>query len=189
MMAVQANLIANFADGTLYKLELLIIKPMTSHPLKNQLIDLNKLLLRLQTHNYVLRSVMLGNISIGQHTRHIIELVQCLQQGYDEGCVNYDNRKRDFRIETDRHFAISCIEECIHNLVRKDRPLLLIQDNDLLNSINTSYNRELIYNSEHAIHHMALIRVALREMELDLVSEHFGVAPATIKHQEKVCVQ
>lgn len=157
---------------------------MTKHPLHDQLNDLYKLLLRLRTHDYLLRSVMLGNISIGQHTRHIIELVQCLQQGYDEGCVNYDNRKRDFRIETDLHFAISCIENCNQNLVLKDRPLLLIQDNDLLKSVNTSYYRELIYNSEHAIHHMALIRVALREMDLDLVGEHFGVAQATIKHLE-----
>ncbi|MEO5997047.1 MAG: hypothetical protein ABIN89_09910 [Chitinophagaceae bacterium] len=162
---------------------------MISHPLNDQLNDLHKLLHRLQTQDYVFRSVMLGNISMGQHIRHIIELIQCLQQGYDEGCINYENRKRDFRIETDLHFAIGCIEDCIHILILKDRPLLLIQDNDLLKSVNTSYYRELIYNSEHAIHHMALIRVALREMNLDLVSKHFGVAPATIKHQEKVCAQ
>ncbi|MEO6000149.1 MAG: hypothetical protein ABIN89_25145 [Chitinophagaceae bacterium] len=162
---------------------------MISHPLSDQLNDLHKLLNVLQTKDYVFSSVMLGNISIGQHIRHIIELIQCLQQGHNGGCVNYDNRKRDFRIETDRQFAIECIEDCIHNLVPNDRPLLLIQDNDLLKSVNTSYYRELIYNSEHAIHHMALIRVALREMNLDLVSEHFGVAPATIKHHEEVCAQ
>lgn len=99
---------------------------MISHPLNDQLTELHKLLHRLQKHDYMLRSDVSGKISIGRHVRHIIELIQCLQQGYDEGCVNYVNRKRDVRIETDRHFAITCIEECIEKLILKDRPLLLL---------------------------------------------------------------
>ena len=45
-----------------------------------------------------------GN-TVGQHVRHIIELFQCLEQGYEGGVVNYEKRKRDPLIETDKEIA------------------------------------------------------------------------------------
>jgi hypothetical protein len=36
---------------------------------------------------------------------------------------------------------------------------------------------------EHAIHHMALIRVGLEEQGIPDIPPHFGVAPSTVRHQ------
>ena len=54
--------------------------------------------------------------------------------------------------------------------------------------IETNYYREILYNLEHTIHHMALIRVGLGEIGRILVDEDFGVAPSTIKFRQQ-CVQ
>ncbi len=131
---------------------------------------------------------MLGNATIGQHVRHILELIQCLMTGYATGTVDYDARKRDANLETDTTFACHTIEGLCQAIVREDKPLLLAsQSNEA--PVKTCYFRELVYNCEHAIHHMAMIRVALRELGLDLVDETFGVAAATIQYKQQICVQ
>lgn len=53
----------------------------------------------------------------------------------------------------------------------------------------TFINRELAYCLEHSIHHQALIKVGLKEQNIEnLIDENFGVAPATIRHKQK-CAQ
>lgn len=162
---------------------------MTYHLLNHQLKALLPLLYRIGEADYTLRSAMLGEATIGQHIRHIIELVQCLVNGYDNGTVNYDARIRDIRIETDKHFAGWCIRQLLESTAQADKPLQLITSGEPAVHISTFYYRELLYNTEHAIHHMALIRVGLREMHLDIVDDHFGVAPSTVQYREKVCAQ
>jgi hypothetical protein len=63
----------------------------------------------------------------------------------------------------------------------------LIDEEEIL--VNTSIERELIYNIEHAIHHMAIIQIAVKHYfkYIDL-NKNFGIAYATIKHHEK-CAQ
>jgi hypothetical protein len=49
-------------------------------------------------------------------------------------------------------------------------------------SISSSLQRELLYNLEHSIHHQALIRAGLIELNLQhLLSVDFGVAPSTLR--------
>jgi len=55
-------------------------------------------------------------------------------------------------------------------------------------AIESNFDRELVYNLEHAIHHMALIRVGINELTDVIVSEKFGVAPSTIKYRAE-CAQ
>ncbi|MBN8880389.1 MAG: hypothetical protein J0I32_22785 [Sphingobacteriales bacterium] len=148
-----------------------------------QLNELSFLLHKLHADDYTYKSSLLGDASIGQHVRHIIELSQCLLQGYAEGIVNYDARKRDAQIESEKDFALHCIQQLSCSMDRPDKPLLLIQGNDTANSLSSYYYRELMYNTEHTIHHKALIRVALREMKLPLVDDDFGVAPSTIQYR------
>jgi len=149
-----------------------------------QLNELSLLLHKLHSGDYTHKSAMLGDTSIGQHVRHIIELTQSLLQGYTEGIVNYDARKRDIQIETEKDFAQHCIRQLSSSLYRPDKPLLLVQGNDMANTVSSYYYRELMYNTEHTIHHKALIRVALREMQLTLVGDDFGVAPSTIRYRK-----
>jgi hypothetical protein len=155
-----------------------------------QLELLGQFLQHLEEHHYTMESPLLGHSSIGQHVRHTIELTQALLAGYETGKINYDKRKRNLALETDLAFAKFILAAVVKssNLDNKDLQLI-VTDNTTAGEvkINTNYFRELAYNTEHAIHHMALIRVALREMQLEIVDEQFGVAPSTLKHRETGC--
>lgn len=156
-----------------------------------QLKSLQFLLQTLAEENYVRQSPLLGHSSIGQHIRHTIELAQSLLAGYETGEVNYDNRKRDVRIETDMTFAASVLEELLQQTALPDKSIhIIITDNSTgrTEAVTSNYFRELAYNTEHTIHHMALIRVALREMQLEIVNDQFGVAPSTVMYRN-TCAQ
>jgi hypothetical protein len=130
--------------------------------------------------------------TIGQHVRHIIELFQCLENGYENGTVNYEKRKRDSAIETDKEVAGKLLKEIYSALAKEDKPLTLeaIYDDhsDQPIKIQTNFFREIAYNLEHTIHHMALIRVGITEVSSIRLPEDFGVASSTSKHR-KQCAQ
>ncbi len=131
----------------------------------------------------------LSDATIGQHTRHVIELYQCLLAGYTKGIVNYDDRKRNKLYENDTAEAITVIKEIQNDLEKPDKLLRIVSDAaDDMVSIQSNYNREVLYNLEHCIHHQALIRVALISSSGIVVSEAFGVAHSTIQHR-KQCAQ
>lgn len=136
--------------------------------------------------------VQLNQSSIGQHVRHIIEIFQCLQKGYETGVVNYEIRPREKRIETEKAYAIGLLKEIYNSLDQPDKKLILegVYDDDAstLMRFDTNYYRELVYNLEHTIHHMALIRVGLSELNSQEIPENYGVASATVKYK-KTCAQ
>jgi hypothetical protein len=131
----------------------------------------------------------LSNSTIGEHTRHIIEMFQCLENQLDGGVVNYDKRNRDYRIQTDTDFALLCIAQIKNQLLKENKNLILQQivDGEELN-IDSNYFRELLYNLEHCIHHQALIKVAVLQLEHLQIDDDFGVARSTIEYR-KQCAQ
>lgn len=131
----------------------------------------------------------LSHATIGQHTRHVIELLQCLEHNYHTGCINYDLRARDHAIEQSTEQAIQALMALKDTVgVRPDKTVDLQQsiDGELV-SIKSTYTRELLYNLEHCIHHQALIKVALQQCGVQ-VSDGFGVARSTIDFRNK-CAQ
>src|ERR1700738_46903 len=67
----------------------------------------------------------LSDSTIGQHVRHIIESFQALGYGYEKGLVNYENRKRDKRIENDKELARQLLDQIVTRLDKEDKALLL----------------------------------------------------------------
>ncbi len=154
--------------------------------LKEQLKSLTDLLSILNSSQYNNYNTYLGNASIGGHTRHIIELLQCVTNGYNNSIVDYNNRERNLQIETDKAFAEQLIDQLIASIDLEDKPMQLLIDSPEMDNakfVSTTYNREIVYNTEHTIHHLALIKVALREMQLDIVSNDFGMAYSTIQYR------
>ena len=135
----------------------------------------------------------LGNSTIAQHLRHTLEFFICLERGFEAGVVNYDKRAHDKLIETDKLIALSVlnkINEFIH-AHRTDKALKLEAAYDLdkeeFVTIETNYLRELVYNIEHAVHHMAIMKIGIREAAPYVTLAHdFGIAASTIRYQEAV---
>lgn len=154
---------------------------------KNVFVQIIDSLYQLTDEQYQHPSVTLSNATVGQHVRHVIELFLCLSQGYEPGIVNYEKRKRDIRIETDRQFAMDILHDIYRDLNKSDKELVLHSNYDDLTdeliSVRTNYYREIIYNLEHTVHHMALIRVGIKEISSIELPDGFGVASSTIKYR------
>lgn len=151
--------------------------------LKCQLSHLNELLQCISDEAYIKPIKALNGGNIGAHTRHIIEFIQCLLEQYHLGQINYDLRKRNLEIETLKAVAILQTEKLIEHLETEDKPLqhIFTNYNNQKEICSTTYFREIVYNIEHCIHHEALIKVALTELNLrHLTAPNFGVAPSTI---------
>ena len=155
--------------------------------IQNVFIQLSESLEQLSNDEYTQCSPTLFNATIGQHVRHIIELFICLEQGYEQEFVNYEKRKRDYAIESDKKVAIMLLQQIPTCLYKHDKNLMLEATYDETSTdgivISTNYFRELVYNLEHTVHHMALIRVGINEVSAVKVPEEFGVASSTIKYK------
>lgn len=140
---------------------------------------------------------LLSGSTIGQHTRHIIEFYICLIDQCNQPeipVINYAKRQRDYRIESEPDHALRLVNEICERLGDLDVDKNCMLDSsehgleDLL--VSSTIGRELIYNIEHTIHHLAIVKIALKATapSIDL-PEHFGVAPSTIRHRLESCAQ
>ncbi len=157
--------------------------------IQKTLQELSDLVSQISDKDYCFPCYDLSNATIGEHTRHIIEMFQCLENQYDNGVVNYDNRKRDYLIQTNTAFAKECITTILNQIERPNKNIQLqqiVDGEELL--IDSNYHRELLYNLEHCIHHQALIKVAIIQSATVEIDENFGVARSTIEYR-KQCAQ
>jgi hypothetical protein len=162
------------------------------NPIQHVFVQLTESLKELTDIEYTQPSNTLFKATIGQHVRHIIELFLCLENGYDKGIVNYEKRKRDYQIETDKQLAITLLKNIYKNIGKENKNIVLeaedYTDEVEMISVPSNYYRELAYNLEHTIHHMALIRVGINEVSSIKLPDEYGVAYSTIKHR-KACAQ
>jgi hypothetical protein len=157
--------------------------------INNSLDELISLLNQLSEKEYSKPCFELSGSSIGEHTRHIIEMFQCLNLNYDSGIVNYDKRERNVLIQTNSDFAVQMILDIKKSISKANKNIQLQQMIDgTAITIESNYHRELLYNLEHCIHHQALIKVAVLKCESVAVDVNFGVARSTIEYR-KQCVQ
>jgi uncharacterized damage-inducible protein DinB len=153
---------------------------------KETVKDLANALDQLSDMQFTMSCITLSGSSIGQHVRHVVELFQCLVNGYETGAVNYDSRPRNQVIATHKAVAQECLSAIANTISHPDKPMLLYANfslEDKPSTISTTYFREIVYNIEHTIHHMALIRIGITEASEIELPQEFGVAPATLKYQ------
>ena len=127
--------------------------------------------------------------SIGQHTRHILEFYICLLQQMKDENICYDKRNRDTKLETEKKYIIEKIDETVSHInhLKDDLPLTLSTElSGCIHLTPSSISRELLYLIEHAVHHMAMIKIGIvlnfPSMEL---GDDFGVAASTRRYIEK----
>ncbi|MBM3177231.1 MAG: hypothetical protein FJZ78_04410 [Bacteroidetes bacterium] len=129
----------------------------------------------------------------GQHVRHIAEFLLALEKGYGLGVVSYDLREHNKEMETSKRFVLDALQSAklFFESCLEDRPLVLESMHDKADnnwtSVSTGYFRELLYVIDHAIHHMAILRMAIAQISPDIkLDADFGMAFSTLHHQKKM---
>ncbi|BDD09804.1 hypothetical protein FUAX_22360 [Fulvitalea axinellae] len=133
---------------------------------------------------------ILSGSTIGQHIRHIVEFYDCLMRSSETGSLCYDKRAHDKSLESDMGKMVAKIHELNGWLgsLESDKTLELEIAYPLSGvdkeKMGTSVLREIVYNIEHMIHHMAIIKIGLNQSFPDLkLPAHFGVAQSTVVYQ------
>ena len=132
------------------------------------------------------------NSGIGDHYRHCLEHYLCFLDGIDARTIDYDARKRDKRISSDRLYAIQITEQVIQrlNLAACEGVALKVKMDCRLDEeegviwTDSTPERDLQYLQAHTIHHYALIAMILR-LQGHEPGEGFGVAPSTLTYLKR----
>lgn len=139
---------------------------------------------------------VLNGSSIGMHLRHILEFYLCLFESVACKELNYDLRKRDRNMETHTASCRECLDYLQEQLetYKQDFEMQLYADYSLMDdenpvSFTTTYFRELLYNVEHTVHHLAIIKIGMQAMGSTFLTEaDFGVAASTVRNN-RICAQ
>ena len=132
--------------------------------------------------------VLMDN-SIGKHVRHILDLVECLCVSIDSGEINYDNRKRDELLENlpeNTLFKINQLKTKISNLNPNTKVQMTQRISDVEVELESQINREILYNIEHSVHHLAIIRIGIAHHFPHIIfPNNFGIAYSTVQYREE----
>ena len=176
-----------------------IIRPL--NPIMNRHINksvtaileqIHEVLAALDDAHYTERLAVLSGASLGEHVRHIVEFFEELEAGCLTGVVDYDARKRQKDLETSRAYAMLKLQQIAAGIRPHGKALNLACKMPLNGArylVATSYERELLYNLEHAVHHMALMKIGVEAMTDISLPAHFGVARSTIEYRQTQCAQ
>jgi uncharacterized damage-inducible protein DinB len=149
------------------------------------------LLARLDDGQYCRPASTFYDSTVGGHLRHCIEHYLSLLSGLERGKVDYDDRKRDERIETviaAAHRAVDQIAAGLEALLENEPPVgILVKMDCGGNEIEwqpSTTGRELQFLVSHTVHHFAMIGGICRTLGV-VLEEDFGVAPSTLRHRAK----
>lgn len=148
--------------------------------------QVNDLLEQLEPHEYRKPLPEFEGSTLGQHFRHILEFFICLERGVPSGVVDYASRERNLLFEDAPGVAKSSLDafSSVLTQLQPATPVDLVAEfgGHDRPSYQSTVGRELAFVYDHAIHHLAIIKIGLRchfphiQMDRDL-----GVSPSTIK--------
>ncbi|WP_338790165.1 DinB family protein [Bernardetia sp. Wsw4-3y2] len=152
--------------------------------------QLKDLLNQLSDKEYAQPLPIISQNTIGKHVRHILEFYTCLFTGIENKSIDYDARKRNLELENYTEKALETSNLIAETLLNLDKDVELELFATLPHQrvkLTSTVERELLYVLEHTIHHFAIIKIAVKnEFPHVKVADDFGVAYATLQHQEVI---
>ena len=153
--------------------------------------QLESLIIQLKKEEYSAPMKILSENSIGKHIRHILEMFQQMIRSQEIGYIDYDERPHNELLEIHPDLAIQTINKLQKDIQQIRSDMLLTMNSCYAASlkkstpIQTSLTRELLYTIEHAVHHMAIIKISVQQIKRTiLLPENFGVAQSTINYRK-----
>jgi len=151
--------------------------------------QIQQVLEQLEPHEYRHPLPEFEGNTIGQHFRHILEFFQCLEQGISKGIIDYAARERNLLYEDSPNLTAAAFAAFAGSL-----PSFRDSDNVEIKAefggqerphYISTVGRELMFVYDHAIHHLAIIKIGLichcPHVQAD---KDLGVSPSTIKARD-----
>lgn len=153
--------------------------------------QIETLLTSMADEDYRMPVPHLNGSSVGQHMRHLLEFYGCLLLACGSGTVNYEKRPRDLRLEQETAAALAYLHRlessftCLMANIDLKLEVTYGRSTPVTSEVPTSLLREIVYLSEHTVHHLAIIAVALRcALQHVPMPEHLGVAESTLRARD-----
>ncbi len=151
------------------------------------------LLDNIEDHKYCKPLAIFEGAFLGKHFRHIFDFYTCLLNGIHTGLVNYSNRARNAEIEMNTNTASEAFEEIIKQIENVNENMRIKVKADFGETdhedrvlVLSSVGRELMYAYDHAVHHLAMIKIALKSNFPEIhCEESLGLAPATLRYEQE----
>jgi len=153
--------------------------------------QINQVIAQLAAEDYQKQLAEFEGNSLGQHFRHILEFFQCLEDGIQSGTVDYAARNRNPIYENRPDIAAAAFAAFSHAIPTFDMqvPISVRAEfgSDDRPCYDSTVGRELLFVYDHAIHHLAIIKIGLvcRFPHIQ-AGKDLGVSPSTIKARTKV---
>ena len=169
----------------------------TNHSIHYIFDQIKELLGQLDNERYCTSIEILGGASIGQHVRHIYDFYHCIARCAHSHELDYSCRDRNPDIERNIDYVRNMVEQLIHSLddLSSDQLLNVLSDFSSHREegrvwLQSSVGRELMYGYDHAIHHLAIIKIGMKGRFPEIhIPKNLGVAPSTIKYKEEIHLQ
>lgn len=149
------------------------------------------LLETIDSRTYCQPLAIFNGSTLGQHFRHIFDFYHCLVRDSASGVIDYAARERRMAVENDPQIARQAFESLLDPLpaLEEGKPLTVWGDFSHHPSVErpkyqSSVGRELMFAYDHALHHLAIIRMGLQLVFPQYCPEDdLGLSPATIKYR------
>lgn len=128
---------------------------------------------------------------VGPHLRHVIEHYESWLGAAGGQHIDYDRRARDAALERSPLLARARLLAIQQRLAQWPRLQLstplrvracIGMAGESVCTTDSSFGRELLFVTSHAVHHFALLQVHCRQHGIP-VGADFGKAPATVAHE------
>jgi hypothetical protein len=130
------------------------------------------------------------SLRVGAHLRHVLEFYECFLDGIPSRVIDYEQRRRDGRVESSRAAAVAKAVATIRRLEAfspdSHDTEICVRSEDAPDSeefLRSTVARELQALSSHTVHHFALIAITLQAFGIS-VPPSFGVARSTLRYRE-----
>jgi hypothetical protein len=128
--------------------------------------------------------------SIGQHFRHIIEFFQCLESGIENAYIDYAARERNTLYECNPTMTAAAMDTFVTGMDNHalDKPLLVCAElgEGSRPAYQSTYGRELLFAFDHAIHHLAIIRIGMHAHFPEISTQPtLGISPSTLLAKQR----
>lgn len=128
---------------------------------------------------------------VGPHLRHVIEHYESWLGAAGGQLIDYDRRARDAALERSPLLARARLLAIQQRLAHWPRLQLATplrvragigMAGESVCTTDSSFGRELLFVTSHAVHHFALLQVHCRQHGISIGAD-FGKAPATVAHE------